>query len=95
LLGESELKAAYKKTQQELSTNTKLRAFFSDVFLGRLFDWDEFVVGYLNGRDRGWVAQMKTMFADKGYDSDQYDYYAQAVEKNKGFFERNGFLFDR
>jgi hypothetical protein len=95
LLGESELKAAYKKTQQELLTNTKLRAFFSDVFLGRLFDWDQFVVGYLNGRDRSWVTQMKAMFADKGYDSDQYDYYAQAVEKNKGFFERNGFLFDR
>jgi DUF971 family protein len=95
LLAQHELKAAYKKTQQELTTNAKLRAFFSDVFLNRLFDWDEFVAGYLNGRDRRWRAKMKAMFADKGYEPDQYDCYAQAVEKNKGFFERNGFLFER
>jgi DUF971 family protein len=95
LLAHSELKAAYKKTQQELKTNAKLRAFFSDVFLKRLFDWDEFVAGYLNGRDLRWQAKMKEMFADKGYEQDQYDYYAQAVEKYKGFFERNGFLFER
>ena len=95
LLAQSELKAAYKKTQQELLTNAKLRAFFSDVFLSRLFDWDQFVTGYLNGRDRRWQAKMTAMFADKGYEPDQYDYYAQAVEKNQGFFERNGFLFER
>jgi DUF971 family protein len=95
LLANSELKAAYKKTQQELKTNAKLRAFFSDVFLSRLFDWDQFVSGYLNGRDRKWQATMKKMFAEKGYEPDQYDYYAQAVDKYKGFFERNGFLFER
>jgi glucuronate isomerase len=60
-----------------------------------LFDWDQFVTGYLNGRDRKWQSKMKAMFAEKGYESDTYDYYAQAVEKYKGFFERNGFLFER
>ncbi len=95
LLAQQELKAAYRRTQQELLTNAKLRAFFSDVFLSRLFDWDEFVVGYLNGRDRQWQSKMKQMFKDKGYEPHQYDDYAQAVEKNKGFFERNGFLFER
>lgn len=95
LLADRELKAAYKKTQAELQTNAKLRAFFSKVFLSRLFDWDEFVVGYLNGRDSKWESKMKRMFREKGYDAHQYDDYAQAVEKNKGFFERNGFLFER
>jgi hypothetical protein len=95
LLADRELKAAYKKTQAALQTNAKLRAFFSKVFLSRLFDWDEFVVGYLNGRDSKWESKMKQMFREKGYDARQYDDYAQAVEKNKGFFERNGFLFER
>jgi hypothetical protein len=95
LLAQDEMKAAYKKTQQELATNAKLRAFFSGVFLNRLFDWDQFVSGYLNGRDRKWRAKMKAMFSEKGYEPDTYEYYAQAVEKNKGFFERNRFLFER
>ncbi|HSK64344.1 MAG TPA: hypothetical protein VK893_10900 [Pyrinomonadaceae bacterium] len=90
-----ELKAAYQKTQRALASNTKLRGFFNDTFLGRLFDWDEFVAGYLNGRDVRWQSQMKQMFADKGYEPDTFDTYAQTVEKHKGFFERNGFLFER
>lgn len=94
-LAETEMKAAYKKTQQELATNTKLRAFFSDTFLSRLFDWDQFVTGYCNGRDDHWQSKMKQLFAHKGYEPDTYEYYAQAIEKNKGFFERNGFLFER
>ena len=95
MLAQNEMKAAYQKTQQELSTNAKLRAFFSGVFLKRMFDWDQFVSGYLNGRDRKWQAKMKEMFSEKGYEPDTYDYYAQAVERYKGFFERNGFLFER
>ena len=94
LLAQNEMKAAYKKTQQELKTNAKLRAFFSGVFLNRLFDWDQFVSGYLNGRDRKWQTKMKEMFSEKGYEPDTYDYYAQAMERYKGFFERNGFLFE-
>ena len=94
-LAETEMKAAYKRTQRELVTNTKLRAFFSETFLGRLLDWDQFVAGYCNGRDGDWQSKMKRLFADKGYEPDTYDYYAQAIEKNKGFFERNGFLFER
>ena len=94
-LAEKELKAAYRKTQQALATNTKLRAFFSATFLSRLFDWDEFVVGHLNGRDERWQSKMKQMFADKGYDPDTFDTYAGTIEKHRGFFERNGFLFER
>jgi hypothetical protein len=94
-LAETEMKAAYKKTQRELATTEKIRAFFSDTFLSRLLDWDQFVCGYRNGRDGRWQSKMKRLFADKGYESDTYEYYAQAIEKHKGFFERNGFLFER
>jgi hypothetical protein len=94
-LAQRELKAAYQKTQQALATNTRLRAFFSETFLGRLFDWDNFVAGYLNGQTSDWQSRMKQLFADKGYEPDTFDYYAEAVDKYKGFFERNGFLFER
>ena len=94
-LAESELKTAYKKTQHALTTNKTLRAFFSGTFLSRLFDWDEFVTGYLEGRGKRWQSEMKQTFAKKGYEPDMFDTYAQAVDKYKAFFERNGFLFER
>ena len=94
-VAEAELKAAYQKTQQALTDNAKLRAFFNGTFLSRLFDWDQFVNGYLNGRGKKWQSEMKQLFAKKGYEPDTFDTYAQAVEKHKGFFERNGFLFER
>lgn len=92
-VADAELKAAYKKTLAALSTNVKLRGFFSDVFLSRLFDWDQFVAGHLNGRDERWQTEMKKLFAKKGYEADTFDVYTQAIEQHKGFFERNGFLF--
>ncbi len=94
-LAERELKAAYRKTHQALAGNNKLRGFFSDTFLRRLHDWDEFVAGYLNGRSDDWQSTMKQMFARKGYEPDTFDVYANAIERHKGFFERNGFLFER
>jgi len=94
-LAKAELKAAYQKTLAALATNAKLRGFFGGVFLSRLLDWDQFVVGYLNGRDERWQAEMKQLFKQKGYEPDTYDYYAEAIEKYQGFFERNGFLFER
>ena len=94
-LAERELKAAYRKTHRAMVSNTRLRGFFSDTFLARLFDWDEFVAGYLNGQSDSWQSRMKQMFAAKGYGPETFDVYADAVEKHKGFFERNGFLFER
>lgn len=97
-LAEEELKAAYRKTQQELLTNRGLRSFFSEVFIGRLFDWDNFVGGYLRGRNdpamnRTWEKEMKQMLAAKGYEPDTFDYYLETVENNKAFLERIAFLF--
>jgi hypothetical protein len=94
-LAEKELKAAYDKTHQAMLNDQRLRAFFSDVFMSRLFDWDEFVRGYLGGQeqDAKWKKKMKKMFADKGYEKDAFEYYTEAAEKGRGFLERNAFLF--
>ena len=92
-LAEAGLKAAYDQTHQAMLNDTRLRAFFSDVFMSRLFDWDEFVRGYLGGQDAKWKKKMKKMFAEKGYEADAVDYYTQAADKGRGFLERNSFLF--
>jgi DUF971 family protein len=93
MVADAELKTAYGKTLAALASSVKLRGFFSDVFLSRLFDWDQFVAGHLNGRDERWQTDMKKLFAKKGYEPDTFDVYTQAVEQHQGFFERNGFLF--
>lgn len=93
-LAEKELKAAYDKTHQAMLNDQRLRAFFSDVFMSRLFDWDKFVRGYLGGQDAKWKKTMKKMFAEKGYEKDAFDYYTQAADKGRAFLERNAFLFD-
>ena len=93
-LAEEELKAAYHKTHRAMLDDRRLRAFFSDVFMSRLFDWDEFVRGYLNGQSAAWKKKMKKLFAEKGYEANAFDYYTQAAEKGRGFLERNAFLFE-
>lgn len=91
-VAEAELKAAYKKTQHAVLNDRKLRAFFSEVFVERLLDWDRFVAGHLR-RERGWEKQMARIFKEKGYESDAFDYYTEAAEKYRGFLDRNAFLY--
>ena len=93
-LAEEVLKAAYLKTQQAILNDVRLHAFFSDVFRSRLFDWDEFAHGYLNGRGAKWEKKMRKMFAEKGYEADAFEYYTQAADKGRGFLERNRFLYE-
>ncbi|HYV83050.1 MAG TPA: hypothetical protein VE931_06040 [Pyrinomonadaceae bacterium] len=94
-LAQTELKAAYDKTHQAMLNDRRLRAFFSDIFMSRLFDWDEFVRGYLGGQaqDAKWKKKMKKLFAEKGYEKDTFDYYVEAADKSRGFLDRNSFLF--
>ena len=93
-VAESELLRAYKKTQQAVLTDRKLRAFLSEVFVSRLLDWDEFVAGYLR-QEKGWKTRMKRIFKEKGYEPDAFEYYREAVEKYRGFIDRNVFLYLR
>jgi hypothetical protein len=91
-IAETELRAAYKKTQHAVLTDRKLRAFVSDVFVSRLLDWDHFVAGYLRG-EKGWEARMKRIFKDKGYEPDTFESYTTPGQKYGGFIERNLFLY--
>jgi len=93
-LAEEALKATYQKTQQAILTDPKLRVFFRNLFLNRLTDWDHFVKGYLNGKTPAWEAEMKKLFADKGYEQDAFDYFKLAADKGQGFLERNRFLYE-
>ncbi len=72
-LAQEVLREAYHKTHQAMLSDERLRAFFSEVFLSRLFDWDKFAAGYLEPTAR-WEAEMKQMFAEKGYEADTFDY---------------------
>ncbi|HEX3185043.1 MAG TPA: hypothetical protein VHQ94_09600 [Pyrinomonadaceae bacterium] len=94
-IAETELRAAYKKTQHAVMTDRKLRAFVSDVFVSRLLDWDNFAAGYLRGDHHrsAWKKEMKRMFAAKDYEADAFDYYTEACDKYRGFLERNAFLY--
>jgi len=91
-IAESELRRAYKKTQQAVLNDRKLRAFLSDTFVRRLLDWDEFVTGHLHPK-KGWKTRMKRMFKAKDYEPDAFEYYSEACEKYRGFIERNAFLY--
>ena len=91
-VAESELLRAYKKTQQSVLNDRKLRAFLSETFVSRLLDWDEFVAGQLDPK-KGWKTRMKRMFKEKGYESDAFEYYTEVCEKYRGFIERNSFLY--
>ena len=93
------LREAYRKTQDGLLTNPKLRALFNDQFVSRLSDWDTFVTGYLqlNGDRKAaeaWKRDMKKALAAKGYRREAYDKYAQAVETNRLFVEKYREVFD-
>jgi hypothetical protein len=94
LVAQEELKAAYVKTQQAILNDVRLQAFFSDVFRSRVFDWDDFVRGYLNGRSAKWEKKMRKLFAEKGYEADAFEYYTEAADKGRGFLERNRFLYE-
>ena len=89
-IAEAELLAAYKKTQHAVLTDRTLRAFFSDEFVERLLDWDRFVAGYLR---RDSKTKMKRIFKDKGYEPDAFEYYTEAIDKYRGFIDRNAFLY--
>ncbi|MDT7540215.1 MAG: hypothetical protein QOE33_119 [Acidobacteriota bacterium] len=93
------LKAAYKKTQQELLTNSRLRPLFNRMFRERLLDWDTLVRGYIRTkRNRSaatrWKKEMIKMMAAKGYGQGVFESYLETMEQHTPFLERNSFLFD-
>jgi hypothetical protein len=82
-----ELRRAYKKTQQELLTNPKLRQLFSRRFLDRLLDWDTVVDGYVQKKHlkptgAAWKRKMRKVLDAKGYKKVTLDCYLEFIENN-------------
>lgn len=93
------LRDAYKKTQQALLTNPRLKQFFSEVFIDRLLVWDTLVDGYLrmNGdktANAGVKKELKEMLAAKGYRNGAYESYMKTIKQYSAFLERYSYLFD-
>jgi hypothetical protein len=66
------LQHAYKLTQQQLLNNPKLRAYFHESYLDKLFEWDAIVARYLkaNGDPAAvevWKKETEIFLTSKGY----------------------------
>jgi hypothetical protein len=98
-LAQMALRDAYKETQRELLTNSKLRSLLGKVFIERLLDLDALFSGYLQLTPEilastRWKQEMKMMLNTRGYKPGACDEYIDAIETNRAFLERYSFLFD-
>lgn len=92
------LEAAYRRTREELRDNEKLRAYFNEEFLERIFDCDDIVTGYLKARgDRAtlaaWKEETKEFLNGKGYVDWMINDYFCAVDSFDDLLARYSFLY--
>jgi hypothetical protein len=97
-LARAVLKEAYRKTQDTMLSNSRLRSSFHKGFIDRLLDWDTLVGGYfqMNGNKSAaarWKKKMKVMLKAKGYGNEAFEAITEAIQKNIEFLERNRDLF--
>jgi hypothetical protein len=97
-LARAVLKEAYRRTQDAMLSNPRLRTAFHEGFIDRLRDWDTLVSGYfqMNGDKSaaaGWKKKMKEMLKAKGYGKGAFEAIVEAIKKNIEFLERNRDLF--
>ena len=97
-LAQTALRDAYKETQRELLTNSKLRSLLGKAFIERLLDLDALSSGYLQLTpdmlaSTRWKEEMKMMLTMRGYKARTCDEYIDAIEINRAFLERYSFLF--
>jgi hypothetical protein len=98
-LAQRALGDAYKETQHELLTNSKLQSLLGKAFIDRLLDLDALFCGYLQLTPETlatsmWKEEMKMMLSARGYKARTCDVYIDAIETNRAFLERYFFLFD-
>jgi hypothetical protein len=97
-LARAVLKEAYRRTQDAMLSNPRLRTAFHEGFIDRLRDWDTLVSGYfqMNGDKSAaarWKKKMKEMLKAKGYGKGAFEAIVEAIKKNIEFLERNRDLF--
>jgi hypothetical protein len=94
----SELKAAYRKTQDEICANPRLRACFSSVFVERIRDWDQIVVRYLSVKDdaskvESWRDETTRLLQRKKYDEGLIREHLRCIENYSNFLQKYSFLY--
>jgi hypothetical protein len=90
---------AYRKTQSEIASNTRLRRFFTNVFIDRIRDWDILANGYvsINGDQsklEGWKAEMEKTLLDRGYTPKLAKQHLETLDNFRDFIQRKSFLYD-
>jgi len=94
----SELRSAYKKTQDEICANARLQGFFSSAFVRRIRDWDQIVVRFLSVKDDAskvdlWRDETTRFLKEKRYDEALVREHLRCVEKYSNFLQRYSFLY--
>lgn len=92
------IEAAYKQTQQELRHSPKLRAYFHEAFIERLFDCDAIVASYLKARpDRAalgaWKEETKGFLSSRDYTDWMINDYFYALDSFDDFLAKYSFLY--
>lgn len=94
----SEIRAAYRRTQDEICTNPRLQGCFSSVFVERLRDWDQIVVRYLSIKDDPskvdlWRDETTRLLQEKKYDEALVHEHVRCVEKYSNYLQKYSFLY--
>ena len=95
---EEALVAAYRSTQDQISSNEDLRALFYSQFLVGYRDFDELMPGFLDSDPSqldSWKTEAETHLVAKGYESQLIAEYIKIIPQARPFFERMRFLYFR
>jgi hypothetical protein len=95
---EEALVAAYRSTQDQISSNEDLRALFYSRFLVGYRDFDELMPGFLDSDPSqldSWKTEAETHLVAKGYESQLIAEYIKVIPQARPFFERMRFLYFR
>ena len=93
-----EIKAAYRKTLDEICNNSRLQDCFSSDFVERIRDWDRIVARYLSVKDDPskvdlWRDETTRLLKEKRYDEALVREHLRGVEKYSYFLEKYSFLY--
>jgi hypothetical protein len=94
----SELSAAYRKTQNEICSNRRLQDCFTSTFVERIRDWDRIVARYLSikgdpAKVDSWKDETTALLRGKKYDDALIREHLRGVELYSNFLQRYSFLY--
>jgi hypothetical protein len=89
---------AYKKTRHNLLHNPNLQAYFHEVFIERISDWDTIAARYLKIRHDAsaidsWKLETKEFLSRRGYTDRMIDDHLCAVDSFDDFLTKYSFLY--